>query len=393
MRLVIALALALALFVASCGKREKETVVVRIGKGKVTAEQMDARFKALPPQVQRQYEGEEGQRRFMEGFIEEETWYQAALDAGLEKDIEIQRQVDEAVRRVLIQNYFERELRPYQVLTEEQLRKIFEENVAEYTKAKEMKVRHIQVATRSEAESLRRRILAGEDMAELARKHSKNEYTAKDGGLIGYVPETSSLIAYIGSCAPLTVAIDSTPLMEVSDVVECGQGFQVIRVEEIIPEAPFDFEKVKEAIRRIKQPEYEAKIRAERLASLKEKFGVEISQAGVTETKKTREEEAEALFQRAQESKEWQERLDLYNEFRAKFPDHARNCEALFMIGFIYAEELKDYAKAQDSFNQLMKDYPDCNLAKDAKYMLDNLGVQQPPPPDASGEAPAAGTH
>ena len=391
MRLVTLLAL--VLLVASCGKREKETVVARVGKGKVTAEQMEARFKSLPPQVAQQYEGEEGQRRFLDGFIEEETWYQAALDAGLGKDEEIKRQVDDAVRRVLIQNYFERELRPYQILTEEQLRKIFDENIADYTKAKEMKVRHIQVPTRSEAESLRRRIVAGEDMAELARKHSKNEYTAKDGGLIGYVPEGSSLIAYIGACPPLTVAIDSTPIMEVSDIIECPQGFQVIRVEEIIPEAPFDFEKVKEAIRRMKQPEYEAQVRAERLASLKEKIGVEISQSGVTETKKSREEEAEALFQRAQESKEWQERLDLYAEFRQKFPDHAKSCDALFMIGFIYAEELKDYAKAQDSFNQLVRDYPDCNLAKDAKYMLDNLGVQEPPAPDASTEAPATGAH
>lgn len=389
MRLAIALALA-ALVASSCGKREKETVVVRVGKGKVTAEQMEARLKSLPPQVAREYEGEEGQKRFLDGFIEEETWYQAALDAGLENDVEIQRQVDEAVRRVLIQNYFERELRPYQVLTEEQLRKIFDENIADYTKPKEMKVRHIQVATRPEAESLRRRIVAGEDMAELARKHSKNEYTAKDGGLIGYVPETSSLIAYIGACTPLTAAIDSTPIMEVSEVIECPQGFQIIRVEEIIPEAPFDFEKVKEAIRRIKQPEYEAQVRAERLASLKEKLGVKISQSGVTATQRSREEEAEALFQRAQESKEWQERLDLYAQFRQKFPDHARNCEALFMVGFIYAEELKDYAKAQDTFNQLMKDYPDCDLAKDAKYMLDNLGVQEPPMPGESSAAPAA---
>lgn len=389
MRLAIALALA-ALVASSCGKREKETVVVRVGKGKVTAEQMEARLKSLPPQVAREYEGEEGQKRFLDGFIEEETWYQAALDAGLEKDVEIQRQVDEAVRRVLIQNYFERELRPYQVLTEEQLRKIFDENIADYTKPKEMKVRHIQVATRPEAESLRRRIVAGEDMAELARKHSKNEYTAKDGGLIGYVPETSSLIAYIGACTPLTAAIDSTPIMEVSEVIECPQGFQIIRVEEIIPEAPFDFEKVKEAIRRIKQPEYEAQVRAERLASLKEKLGIKISQSGVTATQRSREEEAEALFQRAQESKEWQERLDLYAQFRQKFPDHARNCEALFMVGFIYAEELKDYAKAQDTFNQLMKDYPDCDLAKDAKYMLDNLGVQEPPMPGESSAAPAA---
>lgn len=389
---LLAAALALLVALAACGKGQKETVVVRIGSGKVTAEQMEARLKSLPPQVARQYEGEEGQKRFLDGFIEEETWYQAAIAAGLDKDEEVMRQVDDAVRRVLIQNYFDRELRPYQVLTEEQLKKTYEENIADYTKAKEMKVRHIQTATRAEAEALRRRIVAGEDMAKLAREHSKNEFTAKDGGLIGYVPEMSSLIAYIGSCPKLTVAIDSTPLMEVSVVVECPGNFQVIRVEEIIPQAPLPFDKVKEVIRRLKQPEYEAQVRAERLEALKKSFGVEISAAGMEATAQSREEEAQSLFQRAQESQGWQERLDLYNEFMVKFPDHVRGPEALFMVGFIYAEELKDYAKAQDTFNQLLKDFPDHKLAKDARFMLDNLGAEKPPAVgDAPAEAPAAG--
>ncbi|MFN0150581.1 MAG: peptidyl-prolyl cis-trans isomerase [bacterium] len=398
---LLAVALASLFACIGCGKGQKETVIVRIGSGKVTAEQMEARLKSLPPQVAHQYEGEEGQRRFLDGFIEEETWYQAAIAAGLDKDEEVARQVNDSVRRVLIQNYFDRELRPYQVMTEEQIKKAYDENIADYTKAKEMKVRHIQTATRGEAESLRRRILAGEDMGKLAREHSINEFTAKEGGLMGYIPEMSSLIAYIGSCPKLTVAIDSTPLMEVSVVVDCPGNFQVIRVEEIVPEAPLPFDKVKEVIRRLKQPEFENQVRAERLEELKKKFGVEISSSGMQATAKSREEEAQSLFQRAQESQGWQERLDLYGEFMVKFPEHVRKPEALFMIGFIYAEELKDFAKAQETFNQLLKEHPDHKLAKDARFMLENLGAEQPPASAdgaaetaaPEGEAPAEASH
>ena len=49
------------------------------------------------------------------------------------------------------------------------------------------------------------------------------------------------------------------------------------------------------------------------------------------------------------------------------------------MLGFIYAEELKDYAKAQDAFNKLIKDYPNSPLIKDAQFMLGLLGAAEPP--------------
>jgi tetratricopeptide (TPR) repeat protein len=387
-RLVCAVApLAAAILLAAssgCSRRE-ETVVARVGKGAITAEQMDARYRSLPPQVQREYDGEEGQKRFLDGFIEEETWYQAALEAGIDADEDVARQIDEAVRRVVIQNYFARELAPYQVLTEEELRAFYETDIKEYTKAREMKVRHVQTKTAGEAERIRRLILAGEDMAALAQRYSTNEFTAKQGGLLGYVPEHSALIGYIGSADAMSKAIDTLPVNEVSEVIHSPVGYQVIRVEEIVPEAPMPFEKVKEVIRRMKQPEHDQKVRAERLETLKQQLGVTIVAKGLAETTKSREEAAAQLFERAQQSTGWQERLDLYNEFMAKYPDHPRASDALFMIGFIYAEELKDYAKAQDTFNTLLKNHPDSKLAKDARFMLDNLGLSEPPGPSNGG--------
>lgn len=374
--------------VVGCGKKSSETVVVRVGKGKVTAEEMEARLKSIPPHIAQQYEGDEGRKKFLEGFIEEETWYQAALEAGVDKDEEVQRQVQDAVRRVIIQNYFARELQPYTVFTEEELRKIYEDNIAEYTKPRELKVRHIMTRTEAEAERARKRLLAGADMEALAREVSADEYTTKDGGLIGYVAEHSALIPYVGSCPEMTAAIDSLPLMAVSQVIKSPRGFHVLRVEEVIPESPLPFEKVKETIRRLKQPEHEAKVRAERLEDLKKRLGVTVVEAGLRATEKSREEQAETLFKEAQESKDWQERLDLYTRFLAKYPESPHAYEAQFMLGFIYSEELKDYAKAQDAYHVLIEKYPDCPLADDAKFMLENLGAQEPPAPAAKGTAP-----
>ena len=384
---VLAAPLAAALLLGACGKRTSESVVARVGQGKVTLEQMDARLKSIPPQAAAQFEGEEGRKRFLDGFIEEETWYQAALAAKVDKDEEVQRQIDDEIRRILIQNYFDRELKPYMVLTEEELRKSYQEQIADYTKPRELKVRHILASTPEEAERIRQRLVRGEDMEKLARQVTTDEYTKKDGGLIGYVAEHSTLIPYVGNSKEMTAAIDSLPLMGLSKVVRSPRGFHVLRVEEVIPEAPLPFEKVKEVIRRTEQPAHEAKVRAERLEELKKRLGVTIVEKGLQADVAARANEAERLFKEAQESKDWQTRLDLYNEFLRRFPDHAHNYEAEFMIGFIFAEELKDYAKAQEAFWKLLKDHPDCELADDAKFMLDNLGLQEPPAPHDEGAA------
>jgi peptidyl-prolyl cis-trans isomerase C len=388
-RVVLAATLAASLLVGACAKRQSETVVARVGKGKVTLEQMNARLQSIPPQAAAQFEGEEGRKRFLDGFIEEETWYQAAIDAKVDQDEEVRRQIDDAVRRILIENYFARELQPYMVLTEEDLRKSYETHIADYTKPREMKVRHVLASTKEQAEGIRRRLERGEDMEKLAREISTDEYTKKDGGLIGYVAEHSTLIPYVGNSKEMTAAIDSLPLMRLSKVIHSPRGFHVLRVEEIVPEAPLPFEKMKEVIRRQEQPAHEAKVRAERLEELKKRLGVTIVQKGLEADASARADEAERLFKEAQESKDWQTRLDLYNEFLRRFPDHAHNYEAKFMIGFIYAEELKDYAKAQEAFWKLLKEHPDCELADDAKFMLDNLGLQTPPAPHDDGASTA----
>lgn len=381
MRWLAGALVAAAALAAGCAERGAEgTAVARVGKGVITNEQMEARVRSLPPNVAQQYEGDEGRKRLLEGFIEEETWYQAALEAGVDKDDEVRRQLDDARRRVLIQNYFARELAPYTVMSDEEIRKAYDEQIVDYTKPKEMKVRHILTATRAEAESARRKLLAGADMAALARDASIDEYTKNDGGLVGYVSMGAALVPYVGKAAELTAAIDSLPLMEISRVLESPRGFHVLRVEEVVPEAPLIFDKVKETIRRLEQPKFEGKVRAERLESLKEKLGVKVLDVGLLATEEARAAQAAMLFKQAQETEGWQARLDLYTEFLRRFPDNPHNYEAQFMLGFIYAEELKDYKRAQDEYMKLIALYPDCPLADDAQYMLDNLVGKGPTP-------------
>lgn len=50
------------------------------------------------------------------------------------------------------------------------------------------------------------------------------------------------------------------------------------------------------------------------------------------------------------------------------------NAEALFMLGFINANDIKDLDEAKKYYTAFIEKYPNHELADDAQYELDNLG-------------------
>ena len=58
-----------------------------------------------------------------------------------------------------------------------------------------------------------------------------------------------------------------------------------------------------------------------------------------------------------------------------KYPDSPLAPNALFMVGFIEANELRQFGKAKETYSKFLQKYPDNELAKSAQAELDNLGV------------------
>jgi outer membrane protein assembly factor BamD (BamD/ComL family) len=47
--------------------------------------------------------------------------------------------------------------------------------------------------------------------------------------------------------------------------------------------------------------------------------------------------------------------------------------QALFMAGFTYADELQDYPRARESFEKMLAEHPQSELAESARWMLENM--------------------
>lgn len=142
-------------------------------------------------------------------------------------------------------------------LTDEAMKKVYDDAVKQIEGEQEVHARHILVETEDEAKAIEAELKKGADFAELAKKKSKDP-GASDGGDLGFftkdqmVPEFSA------------VAFALEP-GKISDPVKSQFGWHIIKVEEKRNRKAPDFEQVKSQIEtyvtRKAQAEYVAKLR------------------------------------------------------------------------------------------------------------------------------------
>jgi hypothetical protein len=78
--------------------------------------------------------------------------------------------------------------------------------------------------------------------------------------------------------------------------------------------------------------------------------------------------------------------LGTYEEYAGSFPQGSKLAEAMFLIGFIYNNELHDSVKASAAYKRFLDRFPDHELAPSARFELETLGRS----PDEILEPPAA---
>ncbi|MFK7908080.1 MAG: tetratricopeptide repeat protein [Chitinophagales bacterium] len=73
--------------------------------------------------------------------------------------------------------------------------------------------------------------------------------------------------------------------------------------------------------------------------------------------------------------KNYKKAIENYETIQAKHPDYAKTPHSMFLLGFIYENDLKDSDKAKALYEQFLERYPEHELADDVKFSLDNLGI------------------
>jgi peptidyl-prolyl cis-trans isomerase C len=180
-------------------------------------------------------------RQFVENLILNDLLFTEGQKAGYDRDPEIERQVNELRKRLVVQ----RVMRQYQeppVITDEQVRAYYDENPTLYSTT-QVRASHILLKDRQTADEVAAEAKAHpEKFADLAREKSIDGSTAPKGGDLGTFGQGRMVPEFERVAFELKVG-------QVSDPVKTPYGYHVIMVTERKEGERRPFEQVKEQIR------------------------------------------------------------------------------------------------------------------------------------------------
>lgn len=126
-------------------------------------------------------------------------------------------------------------------ITEDEMRKHFEEHSTDYEQKEQVKARHILVDSEEEAKAVLERLKKGEDFAKLAKEKSKDTLSAANGGDLGFF-ERGRMVPEFEKVA------FSLPTGGLSEPVKTSYGYHIIQVLEKKEAKKPSFEEVRSQV-------------------------------------------------------------------------------------------------------------------------------------------------
>ncbi|MDR9854427.1 peptidylprolyl isomerase [Paenibacillus sp. VCA1] len=147
-------------------------------------------------------------------YGDEETFQSALAQSGMsEEDFNDQMEMQAKLRKLL---------EPEVKVTDEDVKKYFEENKASFDTPEEVKASHILVATKEEAEDILKQLKNGADFAKLAKEKSTDPGSKDQGGDLGYFPRGKMYKEFEDAAFKLKDG-------ELSGVVKTQAGYHIIK--------------------------------------------------------------------------------------------------------------------------------------------------------------------
>jgi len=125
----------------------------------------------------------EAKGKVLDALIAAELLYLEGLQRGLDEEPEVQRELAELEKKLLVEAFYEREIGTEFEVAEEEVRERFEARGA----GEQIRLGHILCQKEEEAEEMLGRLAKGENFAELARQYSRHTESAPGGGDMGYM--------------------------------------------------------------------------------------------------------------------------------------------------------------------------------------------------------------
>jgi peptidyl-prolyl cis-trans isomerase C len=384
MRKTLVLAMALVLFIApGCAKKAKKVseqmpadkLVAEVDDWQLSREQLDDVLRRLPDEQRTKYSTPDGMAKLTQRMMQEQMAYREALKMKLEDREDVAKQIEQATHDILVSKYIEEVVDVKARPTDEELHEFYDSHQDLYTQLERMRGQHIFSKDKAKLLDLKSRVEdGGEKFTTLAQTYSEDPITKAEGGDLGYF-NPGGYIKGVGFSQKFSDAVSVMEPGKIYGPIKWEEGYSLVRINDKVPATVVPYEDVRDDIAKRMSADKLDTVRDAHFAEVEKNYKTHnVLQENLGKNQRSPQE----LFDFAQNSIDPNTRIQAFQQIVDKYPDDKVAPEAMFMIGFVYAEEIKDRVMADHTFTALIEKYPESEMAKTARWMIDNLDEPLP---------------
>ncbi|HRC55935.1 MAG TPA: peptidyl-prolyl cis-trans isomerase, partial [Kofleriaceae bacterium] len=269
----------------SYSKSERDTALAKIDGVVITLGELEERINRQSPYVRGRYTSLEQKKEFLDNLIRFEVLAKEALRRGLDKDADVVRTMKQVMIQKLINQEFDGKITPDSI-GDAELRAHYDGNLAEYVKAEEVRASAIVLDSRAQAE----RVLAeargeagktNKGFRDLVAKYSADDDTKLRGGDLRYFTSDDKELP-----PEVVKAAFALPQVgEISEVIEAGGKFYVLKQTNRRKGATRSFEDAKPAIRNTLFRDKRSRAQSAFVEGLRSKAKIEIDETSLSKVR------------------------------------------------------------------------------------------------------------
>ncbi|MBS2032004.1 MAG: peptidyl-prolyl cis-trans isomerase [Deltaproteobacteria bacterium] len=260
-----------------------DPVVGRFSGGVVTQSEVVEEVRQMPPALRKEFSSAAGERELVSSMVDKRLLFEEAQRRGLQKDPDIEREVQELQERLMIRALLAQEEKRAGPISEQELRQYFQANPKEFITPEKVQIERLLIAVPATA-SKSDRAKAREKTERLLAQAKRGVALAKlaasvEGGAAK--TEVMEPFAKTDSHDPKLVeaAFALKDAGALSSVLELNGGFAVLRLVARQPESPLPFEAVRSKIETKLDPAHRRHVFNELLEKLRKPAEVHVDLA------------------------------------------------------------------------------------------------------------------
>jgi len=237
--MILALLIAFIAVMAGCGNKDNR-ILAKVNGEVITVKDFNDRISKLPKQYQDIVKSQK--KNYLDDLIMEKLLYKEALKENIDKEKETQDIISEATKKIIIARLVEKEVEKKVRVSDEEVKKYYDEHSEEFMLPERWRASHILVDTVDEANAIKQNLAQGASFEELAKEKSKDP-TRAAGGDIGYFSKGQLVPEFEEECFKLETG-------EVGNVVKTQFGYHIIKLTDKKNPEVQPFDSVKDMVRR-----------------------------------------------------------------------------------------------------------------------------------------------